>query len=110
MSGFTKEERSIGWNVLIYFNEDEAKFTGIWQSKDVVRVVDMVHDLELCFVFEAPGPDATVWQPALLRKSINPTGSTLIVLDAQDRRAIPTPASDQEDRYFYVFHSSQCTR
>ncbi|KUI71985.1 hypothetical protein VM1G_11787 [Cytospora mali] len=104
MAGFSREERSLCWNVCIWADEgcEDSCVAGVYQRGDLLRVADMVHELGLCLTFEKPD-DATPWQPALCPRS---TGSCrLIVLDYDNKLPFPTPIPGEIRDYDYIFHS-----
>ncbi|KUI57623.1 hypothetical protein VP1G_04971 [Cytospora mali] len=98
--------RSRSWNILIFVNT--SIIAGVYQRGDLLRVADLTHELDLCFVFDRPDDDKQ-WQPALLPR-VTTARHSLTILDHQDKQPLPTPTPGEDIGYTYIFHSSQCTR
>lgn len=110
MAGLHPGERSYSQNVHFWAIDaygDSAVIAGVYQRGDLLSVLDMFHELEVCFTFESPS-DGTPWQPAFLQRG---TGRyRLIVLDRENDAPFPTPPPGEAGHYEYVFHHAQCAR
>lgn len=97
------DSRKAHCNVKIY---TELEVASIFQHDDLLRVNDVVHELELCLCIDKPSDHTTLWQPALLSEN-----GEIIFLDQQDDSVFPTPPSSIVVRYDYIYHSaSRCNR
>lgn len=96
MSGITRDQRSMGWNITFYLGD--TALAGIFQAKNCVTIGDVARDLDLCLVFQQPLDD---WKAALLPRHDLP--SEHILLDASNTTPFPDP--DIATQYTYLFHS-----
>ncbi|KUI64046.1 hypothetical protein VM1G_10808 [Cytospora mali] len=110
MAVLTIEERSYSRNIYFWAINaygDSAVIAGVYQRDNLLSVLDVVHELEVCFTFGNHG-DNTTRQPAFLYRG--PERYRLIILDRENDAPFPTPPSEEAVHYEYVFHHSCCTQ